>query len=160
LKEAWRVHARGTAAEEQQAIAQALKEVALPGDAQFLKRYPSQLSVGQAQRVLIAMATIHRPSLLIADEPTSALDLLTQADILELFRDLSRRLGTGILFISHDLLSVAKIAHRLAVMRDGQIVECGATATVFCNPSRAYTRQLVNALPVKPEFKANAAGAS
>ena len=104
---------------------------ALPGEPDFLRRYPSQLSVGQAQRVLIAMAVLHRPALLIADEPTSALDLITQAEILQFFASLSAKFGISILYISHDLLSVATIAHRVAVMHQGEIVECRRTAELF-----------------------------
>jgi ABC-type dipeptide/oligopeptide/nickel transport system ATPase component len=106
--------------------------------------------VGQAQRVLIAMAVLHRPALLIADEPTSALDVITQAEILQLFRQLNRELGTGILYISHDLLSVASICDRIAILNAGEIVECGPTGQVFNHPVDPYTRKLVSALPEKP----------
>jgi peptide/nickel transport system ATP-binding protein len=116
LAEAWKVHQSGSAEQCQQALREALQNVSLPGEQEFLRRYPSQLSVGQAQRVLIAMAVLHRPPLLIADEPTSALDLITQAEILQLFASLSAKFGISILYISHDLLSVATIAHRVAVM--------------------------------------------
>jgi ABC-type dipeptide/oligopeptide/nickel transport system ATPase component len=101
--------------------------------------------------VLIAMAVLHQPQLLIADEPTSALDIITQAEILELFADLSRKLGIGVLYISHDLLSVATISHRVAVMQQGKIVECRATADIFRNPSHPYTRELIRALPALPQ---------
>jgi len=152
LAEAWHVHQRGSKEQCLDAITEAMKNVSLPSDPEFLKRHPSQLSVGQAQRVLIAMAILHRPPLLIADEPTSALDLITQSEILQLFRDLSRKLGMSILYISHDLLSVATIADRVAVMEKGMIVECRATADVFRNPSHPYTQQLIQALPVRPSF--------
>ena len=124
---------------------------ACPAEPDFLRRYPSQLSVGQAQRVLIAMAVLHRPALLIADEPTSALDLITQAEILQLFASLSAKFGISILYISHDLLSVATIAHRVAVMHQGEIVECRRTAELFQEPEHPYTRQLIRALPVIPD---------
>jgi ABC-type dipeptide/oligopeptide/nickel transport system ATPase component len=150
LAEAWKVHARGTRAERRDAIAEAMKNVSLPEDSDFLKRYPSQLSVGQAQRVLIAMAILHRPSLLIADEPTSALDLITQAEILQLFAGLSEKLSMSILYISHDLVSVATISHRVAVMEQGTIVECRPTEDIFERPNHPYTRALVRALPVMP----------
>jgi ABC-type dipeptide/oligopeptide/nickel transport system ATPase component len=158
LEEAWRVHKQGAKDECRSALLQALENVSLPAGNDFLKRYPSQLSVGQAQRVLIAMAAIHRPPLLIADEPTSALDIITQSEILQLFADLSRKFGMGILYISHDLLSVATISHRVAVMEKGQIVECRETAGLFQHPEHAYTQQLIRALPVTPQFGVGAAG--
>jgi peptide/nickel transport system ATP-binding protein len=148
LAEAWRAHVRGPKEECQQAIRQMLETVSLPSDEEFLRRYPSQMSVGQAQRVLIGMAVLHRPALLLADEPTSALDPVTQAEILKLFGDLSRRFNMSILYISHDLLSVAAISHRVAVLSAGQIVECAETAQVFRNPSHPYTRALVDSIPL------------
>jgi ABC-type dipeptide/oligopeptide/nickel transport system ATPase component len=152
LAEAWKAHRRGTHDECRRTISESLQDVTLPADDNFLKRYPSQLSVGQAQRVLIAMAVMHHPALLIADEPTSALDLVTQAEILKLFAELSQKFRMSILYISHDLLSVATIAHRVAVMREGQIVECARTAEIFCAPKHAYTRQLIQSLPAMPNF--------
>ncbi len=158
LNEAWRVHRPGSTRRECEAsISQTLEEVALPAERNFLRRYPAELSVGQAQRVLIAMAVLHRPPLVIADEPTSALDIITQAEILNLFSSLSRRIGVAILYISHDLLSVATISHRVAVLHSGQIVECRPTSDLFANPSHPYTRSLVAALPVPPQL-AGAAG--
>lgn len=158
LEEAWNVHKRGTRDERNAALLEALKNVSLPGEPDFLRRYPSQLSVGQAQRVLIAMAVLHRPALLIADEPTSALDLITQAEILQLFANLSTKFGISILYISHDLLSVATIANRVAVMHQGEIVECRRTADLFRSPEHSYTRKLIQALPVVPRFAAASAG--
>ncbi len=152
LEEAWNVHKQSTRQERTHTLLQTLEEVSLPADVNFLRRYPSQLSVGQAQRVLIAMAVLHRPALLIADEPTSALDIITQSEILQLFSRLSRKLGTAILYISHDLLSVATISQRVAVMEHGQIVECRNTPDLFTNPTHDYTRKLISALPVIPQF--------
>ncbi|HKF46442.1 MAG TPA: ABC transporter ATP-binding protein [Terracidiphilus sp.] len=153
LEEAWRIHRRGgTRDERDHAIAETLESVSLPSDRALLRRYASELSVGQAQRVLIAMAILHRPPLLIADEPTSALDIVTQAEILELFATLSRTLNMGILYISHDLLSVAAISGRVAVMNQGEIVECRNTPDLFLNPRNPYTRNLIAALPVVPRF--------
>ena len=149
LAEAWRAHASGSPEACRAAIQEMLKMVSLPADDEFLRRYPSQMSVGQAQRVLIGMAVLHRPALLLADEPTSALDPVTQAEILKLFADLSRRLDMSILYISHDLLSVAAISHRVAVLSAGQIVECAETAQVFRNPSHPYTRALVDSIPLQ-----------
>jgi ABC-type dipeptide/oligopeptide/nickel transport system ATPase component len=150
LSEAWRAHASGTREECHTAINSALTSVSLPNDSDFLRRRPSQLSVGQAQRVIIAMAILHRPSLLIADEPTSALDTITQSEILHLFAQLNRELGMGILYISHDLLSVAALCHRIAILNTGQILECGPPAQIFGAPQNAYTQKLVAALPRGP----------
>jgi ABC-type dipeptide/oligopeptide/nickel transport system ATPase component len=127
--------------------------VSLPGDKDdpdFLRKRASQLSVGQAQRVLIAMAIMHRPALLIADEATSALDVITQSEILELFARLNRETGMSILYISHDLSSVAGICQRIAILHEGQIVECGPTEQIFTAPVHPYTRRLMQALPQLP----------
>src|SRR5437016_2152320 len=124
FKEAWRSHAAGDWLTPTRA---ALQNVSLPADDAFLRRHPAQLSVGQAQRVLIAMAVLHRPKLLIADEPTSALDVITQAEVLDLFAALNQRLGTAVLYISHDLASVARLCHRAAMLYEGDIVESAAT---------------------------------
>lgn len=152
LAENWRVHCRGTREECRENLLQVLEDVSLPADEEFLRRYPSQLSVGQAQRVLIAMAVMHHPALLIADEATSALDLITQAEILKLFAALNRKLGMSILFISHDLLSVSTISHSVAVMDQGRILECRRTAEIFTSPNHSYTKELISALPVPPAF--------
>src|SRR5580704_1818840 len=121
LKEAWRAHASGTRQDCANAIQTSLHSVSLPADDEFLRKYPSQMSVGQAQRVLIAMAVMHRPALLIADEATSALDVITQSEILALFRELNRSTGMAILYISHDLASVAGICDRIAILHQGEI---------------------------------------
>lgn len=130
-----------------------MKSVGLPSnedDPDFLHKHASQLSVGQAQRVLIAMAIMHRPALLIADEATSALDVITQSEILELFARLNREIGMSILYISHDLPSVAGICQRIAILHEGQIVECGPTGQIFTAPQHPYTRRLMSALPQVP----------
>ena len=152
LQEAWTIHRRSTRQECHQALLDTLRSVSLPADDNFLRRYPAELSVGQAQRVVIAMAVLHRPPLLIADEPTSALDMITQSEILQLFATLSRSLGIGILYISHDLLSVAAISRRVAVLDHGRIVECRATADLFSSPQHPYTRQLLASIPALPRF--------
>jgi ABC-type glutathione transport system ATPase component len=152
LSEAWRAHARGSRQECEISVRRALREVQLPDDHEFWRRYPSQLSVGQAQRVLIAMAILHRPPLLIADEPTSALDVVTQAEILELFARLHRQLGMAVLYITHDLLSVARLCQRVAILYQGEIVECGPPKEVFSTPAHPYTQRLVQALP-RAEFR-------
>src|SRR5262249_38673248 len=117
---------------------------------EFLRRHPSEVSVGQAQRVLIAMAILHRPELLIADEPTSALDAVTQSEILALFAELNRKLGMSVLFISHDLASVYKLCHRIALIEAGEIVECNTPQEIFFNPIHPFTKKLIAALPTIP----------
>jgi len=159
LREAWRAHATGSTADCDAAIRAALESVSLPSNDEFLKKYPSQMSVGQAQRVLIAMAVTHRPALLIADEATSALDVITQAEILALFRQLNRITGMSILYISHDLASVAEICDRIAILHQGQIVEHGTTAQVMTAPRHEYTQRLMAALPKSPQAIAAKAAA-
>jgi ABC-type dipeptide/oligopeptide/nickel transport system ATPase component len=123
LSEAWEAHNNARRARRETAILDAVDAVSLAVDKPFLRRYPSELSVGQAQRVRIAMATLHRPALLIADEATSALDALTQSEILRLFARLNRELSMAILYISHDLLSIASLCQRMAILHEGEIVE-------------------------------------
>jgi len=148
LKETWRAHAGEPDCES--VIRGALESVSLPSSEEFLRKYPSQMSVGQAQRVLIAMAVMHRPALLIADEATSALDVITQSEILALFRELNRSSGMAILYISHDLASVAGICDRIAILHEGQIAELGTTEQVLTQPRHEYTRRLLAAMPKMP----------
>jgi ABC-type dipeptide/oligopeptide/nickel transport system ATPase component len=150
IKEAWKAHRRGAANEMNAEIRRTLAMVSLPADDSFLAKRPSELSVGLAQRVLIAIAILHRPKLLIADEPTSALDMITQSEILRLFAQLNRELGMAMLYISHDLLSVAALCHRVAIMKGGCIIECAPMAHIFQAPEDQYTRSLVAALPKNP----------
>ena len=149
FREAWNAHSKDSGAWKKEAFA-ALENVSLPHDDAFLKRYPSQLSVGQAQRVLIAMAILHHPKLLIADEPTSALDIITQAEILELFKRLNQTLKMGILYITHDLLSLAALCHRAAILDAGEVVETGTVEQIFSAPQHAYTQKLIASLPTSP----------
>jgi ABC-type glutathione transport system ATPase component len=151
LKEAWQAHASGPKADCMAAICAALESVSLPSDDDFLRKYPSHMSVGQAQRVLIAMAIMHRPALLIADEATSALDVITQSEILALFRQLNRTTGMAILYISHDLASVAGICDRVAILHRGEIVELGTAQQVLTNPQHEYTQRLMAAMPKMPQ---------
>ncbi len=151
FEEAWKAHRKSTRDEMRLHIARAIAMVSLPAATEVLPLYPRELSVGLAQRVLIAMAILHGPKLLIADEPTSALDVITAAEILRLFGRLNRELGMAILFISHDLLSVASLCDRIAIMRQGRIVECSSTRTIFSAPSDGYTKALVAALPSLPK---------
>ena len=114
---------------------------------QRLTAYPHELSGGQRQRVMIAMALANEPDLLIADEPTTALDVTIQAQILRLLAKLQSELGMAMLFITHDLGIVSKVANRVCVMKDGEIVEEGETRTVFSSPSHDYTKRLLEAEP-------------
>jgi microcin C transport system ATP-binding protein len=124
-----------------------LRLVRLQNAEQRLDAYPHQLSGGQRQRVMIAMALANEPDLLIADEPTTALDVTVQAQILELLRELQARIGLAVLLITHDLTIVRKVARRVAVMKDGLIVEAGPVEQVFEAPGHDYTRHLLAAEP-------------
>ncbi|WP_430512895.1 ABC transporter ATP-binding protein [Pannonibacter phragmitetus] len=124
-----------------------LKLVNIPEPERKLKSYPYELSGGQRQRVMIAMALANDPDVLIADEPTTALDVTTQAQILDLLADLQKRLGMAVVFITHDLGIVRRIADRVYVMRKGEVVEEGATAKIFDTPAHDYTRMLLDAEP-------------
>jgi microcin C transport system ATP-binding protein len=124
-----------------------LSQVGIPDPQTRLASYPHQLSGGQRQRVMIAMALANEPDLLIADEPTTALDVTVQAQILKLLKDLQQRLGMAMLFITHDLGIVRKIADTVCVMKSGKIVEQGPVEQVFATPQHAYTRALLAAEP-------------
>jgi peptide/nickel transport system ATP-binding protein len=150
FKEAWRAHQPLDGDRWRSEALDALALASLVDARSILDCYARQLSVGLAQRVLIAMAILHRPALVIADEPTSALDAITQSEILRLFENLNRRLGTSILYISHDLLSVASLSHRIALLHEGEIVETGPTAHIFARPAHAYTARLIASLPRIP----------
>ncbi len=147
MAEAWKAHRKGSRADVERDVCRAIEQVGLPADGAFLRRYPGEVSVGQAQRVLIAMAVLHLPALLIADEPTSSLDLISQADVLRLLSRLNRELGMGVLYISHDLMSIAGFCDRVAILHEGRIVEFAETEAVFETPEHPYTRALIGALP-------------
>jgi microcin C transport system ATP-binding protein len=136
---------RGKAVRER--VISLLREVGIPEPESRLGAYPHQLSGGQRQRVMIAMALANRPDLFIADEPTTALDVTVQAQILELLRELQAKYGMAVLFITHDLNLVRRLASRVAVMRLGHIVEAGETGPVFAAPQHPYTRMLIEAAP-------------
>jgi microcin C transport system ATP-binding protein len=128
-------------------IVELLEEVGIPKPAERLSAFPHQLSGGQRQRVMIAMALANRPDLFIADEPTTALDVTVQAQILELLKRLQARHNMAMLFITHDLGIVRKIADDVAVMQKGKIVETGPVVWIFSSPSHPYTKALIEAEP-------------
>jgi peptide/nickel transport system ATP-binding protein len=147
IAEAVRAHHAVSKREAWNRAVEALKEVAIVDPERRACDYPHQLSGGMRQRVMIAMAIVNRPELLIADEPTTALDVTIQAQILDLLAELRQRFGLTMLFISHDLAVVSKVADRVAVMYAGNLVELGARAEIFRNPSHPYTRGLLAAVP-------------
>jgi len=157
LEETWRAHESRRPPEG--LWQELLRSVQLPANADFLEQRAGELSTGQGQRLLIALAVMHNPQLLIADEPTSALDAITQMAILDLFRDLNRRRNIALLFISHDLLSVASISARVSILHKGRIVESGTAAEIFLAPQDPFTQQLVAAMPAKPIFDEMTSGA-
>ena len=129
------------------AVHAAMETVALPDPVRRSRDYPHQFSGGQRQRILIAMAIINRPRLLIADEPTTALDVTVQAQILELLQRLREEYGLAMLFISHDLAVVSQVADRVAVMRQGVLLEEAPVRTIFHDPAHPYTQALLRAIP-------------
>ena len=147
IDEVLREHTALNAAERRARVLEIVQEVLLPDPERIIASYPHQLSGGQRQRIVIAIALVLDPVLLIADEPTTALDVTTQAQILRLVLDLQRRHGTGVLFITHDFGVVAEVAHRVAVLRLGDLVEVGPKQQVLQKPTHAYTRMLMGAVP-------------
>ena len=140
LREAWRAHRTESWALAKEPTRGLMIRMGLPADDEFLRRYPKQLSVGQAQRVVIAMAVMHRPKLLIADEATSALDPVSQDEILALFRRLNLELGMAILYVSHDLASVARLCHTVGILDAGRLIQCGPAAEVLASAAAPANR--------------------
>ncbi|GAB7545590.1 dipeptide ABC transporter ATP-binding protein [Cupriavidus sp. 8B] len=147
IAEVFDAHQRLGAADKRKRIVAALADVGLPDPELLYDSYPFRLSGGQRQRVMIACAMALEPRLLIADEPTTALDVTTQAQILQLIRDLQKRRGMAVLFITHDFGVVSEIADQVVVMQTGTIVEAGPAARVLTDPQHAYTRKLISAIP-------------
>jgi len=148
MVEAHRHHRGSSAAQARERAVHLLERVGIASAAQRLGQYPHQLSGGLRQRVMIAMALMCEPDVLIADEPTTALDVTIQAQILRLLMDLQRETGVAIVLVTHDLGVVARVAHKVAVMYAGRIVEEGPTAEVFGRPRHPYTRGLLGCIPV------------
>jgi peptide/nickel transport system ATP-binding protein len=133
-------------AEARERIEAALRDVVL--DPELLRRYPHQISGGQAQRFAIAMVVALRTSVILADEPTSALDVTVQSAVLDLLGRLRTEHGIALVLVSHDLAVVSRVADQVFVMRDGQVVESGPASSVLSDPSAEYTRELLSAVPV------------
>jgi peptide/nickel transport system ATP-binding protein len=147
IDEVLRAHTDLDARARRKRILDMMEQVRLPQVERIFASYPHRLSGGQRQRIMIAMALVLEPKLLIADEPTTALDVTTQKQILTLIRDLQRDHGTAVLFITHDMGVVAEIADRVAVMRQGRLVETGTLDTILRKPAMDYTRNLLAAVP-------------
>ena len=153
IGEVFLIHSDMNKQQRQARTLELLKDVGLPDPEKAMKVYPHQLSGGQRQRVMIAMALALEPSILIADEPTTALDVTTQAQILHLIKELQRKHGTAVMFITHDFGVVAEIADRVVVMQYGNMVEIGDAKQVLNDPQHDYTKKLIAAVPplVAPE---------
>jgi peptide/nickel transport system ATP-binding protein len=147
IEETLRIHHRATRADARDKAIALLKSVSVPEPERRVREYPHQLSGGLRQRALIALALACNPSLLIADEPTTALDVTIQAQILDLLRDLQKRMGLALLLITHDLGVVAGMADRVAVMYAGRIVEEAPVRSLFSDPKHPYTRGLMASMP-------------
>ncbi|WP_186393874.1 MULTISPECIES: ABC transporter ATP-binding protein [unclassified Pannonibacter] len=147
IDEAMAAHGVGTVVSRRERSLELLTEVGLPEPELMYHQYPFRLSGGQRQRVMIAMALALEPSILIADEPTTALDVTTQAQILKLIRDIQRRKGMSVMFITHDFGVVAEIADSVVVMEKGHLVESGLAAKVLKSPDHPYTQRLIAAVP-------------
>jgi peptide/nickel transport system ATP-binding protein len=147
VDEVLRIHTNLNDRERKAKVLEIMGAMRLPDPERLYDAYPHQISGGQRQRIMIAAALVLDPALLIADEPTTALDVTTQAQILALIKDLQRRRGTGVLFITHDFGVVAEIAHRVVVMQHGRVVEQGPAEDVLKRPQHPYTRMLIAAVP-------------
>ncbi|MEN6408858.1 MAG: ABC transporter ATP-binding protein, partial [Anaerolineaceae bacterium] len=148
VMEVLRAHQRLGKKEAWNQAVELLRLVGIPDPESKARAYPYEMSGGQAQRVMIAMALALKPQLLIADEPTTALDVTIQAQILDLIRDLRTRMGTSVILITHDLGVIAEMADRVAVMYAGQIVEEADAASLFEAPLHPYTQGLIGSIPV------------
>ena len=147
LEEPLRTHTRLGRAERRARILAMMERVGIPAPEERLDDFPHEFSGGMRQRIMLASAMLLKPALLIADEPTTALDALVQREVLELMVELTRENGTALILISHDLPMVARYCERVMVMRQGELVEQGATRDILANPAHDYTRRLLAAMP-------------
>lgn len=150
FRELWRAH---TTSEDgfTARVAMLLRRVGLPGDSAFLQRKPAEISVGQAQRLVIALALLHHPSVLVADEPTSALDVCTQQEVVGLLLELCQEESMTLLYVSHDLLTVFLLCDRMLVVDGGKLVDQVRFATIASHTFSPMTRRMLSTLPVAPE---------
>ena len=153
VEESLYFHERLSRAERRARALDAMALAGLPVPEKVYGQYPHQLSGGMRQRVMIAAALVLRPRLLIADEPTTALDVTIQAQILETLKEINRKEGTAILFISHDLGVIRALCSRVVVMQSGKIVESGPVDEVFCRPREDYTRLLISSRPTRKKLR-------
>lgn len=153
MEEPLLLHTRLTAQEREAAVVAALSRAELKHAETLLNKYPHELSGGMRQRVMIAMTMINSPRLLIADEPTTALDAVTEREIVALIRKLAKEQSVSVIFISHDLSVLQALCDRVLIMKDGKIVEEGATEQVFDSPQEAYTKELMKAAVKGPKEK-------
>nr|WP_302594762.1 ABC transporter ATP-binding protein [uncultured Acetatifactor sp.] len=151
VEEMLRLHTGLAAAERREKVLEAFRAVGLREPEKVYASYPHQLSGGMRQRVMIAMAVILEPELIVADEPTTALDVTIQNQIIELLRKINETQKNAMLFITHDLNLARRLCHRVAVMKDGRVVEQGPVEEIFRNPKEEYTRRLIEAVPSRME---------
>ncbi len=155
IEEVFQIHGKITKKEAADKAVELLKLVGIPDAAKKATAFPHEMSGGQAQRVMIAMALALNPKLLIADEPTTALDVTIQAQILNLLADLRGKFNTSVILITHDLGVIAEMADRVAIMYAGKIVEMSDVLSLFDNPMHPYTRGLIASVPIMGEIKEN-----
>ena len=155
IEEVFQIHGKITKKEAAEKAVELLKLVGIPDAANKATAFPHEMSGGQAQRVMIAMALALNPKLLIADEPTTALDVTIQAQILNLLSDLRGKFNTSVILITHDLGVIAEMADRVAIMYAGKIVEMSDVLRLFDNPMHPYTRGLIASVPIMGEIKAS-----
>ena len=155
IEEVFQIHGKITKKEAADKAVELLKLVGIPDAAKKATAFPHEMSGGQAQRVMIAMALALNPKLLIADEPTTALDVTIQAQILNLLSDLRGKFNTSVILITHDLGVIAEMADRVAIMYAGKIVEMSDVISLFDNPMHPYTRGLIASVPIMGEIKAS-----